>query len=217
MARPRSFDEEAALAAATDRFWRHGYAATSIRELGAAMGLGLPSLYNAFGGKRALFTRCLDRYLDGGMRARIRRLEAAMTPRAAIGAFLEEIVARSLADPRGCLLVNSALEVAPHDPEVGATVAARLAELEDFFLRMIRAGQADGSIATDRPTCDLARLLLTTVMGLRVLARARREPELLRGAARQALALLDPPPNGRSPPRRTADGRRRRPSGRGTP
>lgn len=194
MGRPRSFDEDAALAAATDCFWRRGYAATSVRELGAAMGLGLPSLYNAFGDKHALFTRCLDRYLDGSMRARIRRLEASPSPRAAIVTFLEEIVARSLADPRGCFLVNSTLEVAPHDAAVRATIVARLAELEGFFLRTVRAGQAEGSITRAQPAEDLARLLLTAVMGLRVLARLRPGPEVLRGAVRQALASLGPAP-----------------------
>lgn len=198
MARPRSFDEDAALDAATSLFWRNGYAATSVRELGAAMGLGLPSLYNAFGDKHGLFTRCLDRYLDGSMRARIRRLDAAPAPRAAIATFLEEIVARSLADPRGCLLVNSALEVAPHDAEVRATIAERLDELEGFFLRAIQAGQADGSIAGARPAEDLARLLVVSVMGLRVLARLRPEAEVLRGAAREAIASLGPAPEGTS-------------------
>lgn len=198
MARPRSFDEDAALDAATGLFWRNGYAATSVRELGAAMGLGLPSLYNAFGDKHGLFTRSLDRYLDGSMRARIRRLDGASAPRAAIATFLEEIVARSLADPRGCFLVNAALEVAPHDAKVRATIAGRLDELEGFFLRMVCAGQADGSIAGARPAEDLARLLLTTVMGLRVLARLRPEAEMLRGASRQALAALGPAAEGAS-------------------
>lgn len=193
MARPREFDETAALTAATDRFWLHGYGATSVRDLGEAMGLVPASLYNAFGSKQALFARCLDRYLDRNMRERIARLEATQAPCAAIETFLEEIVERSLADPRGCLLVNSALEVAPHDAEIGAVIATRLAELEAFFHRCVIAGQRDGSIATAASARDLARLLLTTVMGLRVLSRARPEPALLRGAARQALALLDPP------------------------
>jgi len=175
------------------RFWAHGYAATSVRDLGEAMGLGAASLYNAFGDKRALFARCLDRYLDGSMRERVTRLEASLPPRDAIETFLEEIVVRSLADRRGCLLVNTALEVAPHDAAVGAVVAERLGELEAFFRRCVVAGQRAGTIARAQSAKDLARLLLTTVMGLRVLARARPEPALLRGAARQALALLDPP------------------------
>lgn len=193
MSRPRAFDETAALDAATDHFWRHGYTATSVRDLGQAMGLGPASLYNAFGDKYALFTQCLDRYLDGSMRERIRRLEAGLPPRAAIEAFLDEIVARSLADPRGCMLVNSAVEVAPHDPGVGAVVAERLRELEGFFARCAAAGQAAGTISRAHPAGDLGRLFLTTVMGLRVLSRARPEAALLQGAARQALALLDTP------------------------
>jgi len=197
MARPREFDDATVLDAATDHFWRHGYAATSVRDLGQAMGLVSASLYNAFGSKHALFTRCLDRYLDRNMRERVARLEANMSPRAAIEAFLNEIVSRSLADPRGCLLVNSALEVAPHDAAVGAVVAARLGEIEGFFRRCIVAGQDEGSIASIYAADDLARLMLTTVMGLRVLARALPEPALLHGAARQALALLDPPPTER--------------------
>lgn len=191
MARPRDFDEATVLDAAIDQFWDHGYAATSVRDLGAVMGLGPASLYNAFGDKPALFSQCLDRYLDKNMRARIARLEQSLGPRDAVRAFLNQTVSESLADPRGCMLVNAALEVAPHDSKINDAVASRLDELECFFRRCLTAGQADGTIATRRAPDDLARLLLTTVLGLRVLARARPEPELLRGAADQALSLLD--------------------------
>ena len=88
--------------------------------------------------------------------------------------------------------MNAALEVAPHDTAVGAVVAERLAELEGFFHGRILAGRRDGSITRARPARDLARLLLTTVMGLRVLARARPDAALLRGAMRQVLSLLEP-------------------------
>ena len=196
MPRPREFDDADVLEAATDRFWQHGYAGTSVRDLEQAMGVVPASLYNAFGSKHALFASCLDRYLDSNMCKRVARLEATKPPRAAIETFLNEIVSRSLSDSRGCLLVNSALEVAPHDAQVGAVIAARLAELEAFFRRCVAAGQRDGSIASRYPAEDLARLMLTTVMGLRVLARALPEPALLQGAARQALALLDPPATG---------------------
>jgi len=83
--------------------------------------------------------------------------------------------------------------VAPHDAEIGAVIAARLGELEGFFRRCVLQGQRDGSIGASASARDLARLLVTTVMGMRVLSRVRPERALLRGAARQALALLDPP------------------------
>ena len=78
MPRPREFDEGVALEAAMQRFWAGGFAATSVRDIGNAMGLGQASVYNAFGDKRTLFTQCLDRYLDANMRARIARVEKTL-------------------------------------------------------------------------------------------------------------------------------------------
>jgi AcrR family transcriptional regulator len=122
--RLREFDEAAALEATMRGFGAGGFAATSERDLGDAMGLGQASVYNAFGGKRALFTQCLDRYLDANMRARIARVEQSLPLRQAIETFLAGIVERSLESRLGCLLANAALEVAPHDPEIAAVAAA---------------------------------------------------------------------------------------------
>jgi TetR/AcrR family transcriptional repressor of nem operon len=188
--RPREFSEQTAIEAAMRCFWATGYAATSVRDLGDAMGLGAASVYNAFGDKRTLFTQCLDYYLDGNMRDRIARMEKTLPPRQAIEAFLNEIVERSLESRLGCMLVNSALEMAPKDPEIAVIVAERLDELEAFFHRCVRAGQRNGSISVEQNAADLARLLLTTVIGLRVLARGRPNKALLEGAVRQAVTLL---------------------------
>jgi TetR/AcrR family transcriptional repressor of nem operon len=195
MGRPREFDEAAVLDAAMDCFWRDGYEATSVRDLAAQMGITATSLYNAFGDKRSLFGEVLRRYAERSTRERIDRLEAALPPKQAVRAFLGEIVERSLdgGDRRGCLLVNSALEIAPHDPELGAEVVARLGEIEAFFYRGVTAAQADGSVPLDRDPADLARLLLGIVLGVRVLARAKPQRELLEGVVRPALALLDWP------------------------
>ena len=172
-------------------FWAAGYAATSVRDLGDAMGLGAASLYNAFGDKRTLFTECLDRYLDTNMRARITRVEKTLPPRQAIATFLTEIVERSLESRLGYLLANAAQEVAPHDPDIADAVAERMGELEAFFRRCVVAAQNDGSISPDIDPVDAARLLLTTVT--RVLARGYPNRAVLESTARQALSLLGEP------------------------
>jgi TetR/AcrR family transcriptional regulator, transcriptional repressor for nem operon len=197
MARPREFEEAAVLDAATDCFWRNGYEATSVRDLAAQMGITGTSLYNAFGDKRSLFRRALERYVERSMRARIARLESTLSPKDAVRAFVTEIVERSLDDParRGCLLVNSALEIAPHDPRLGAEIADRLHEIESFFRRAVTAAQADGTVPRDRSPRDLARLLLGVILGIRVLARTNPSRALLEGVARPALDLLDRPPH----------------------
>jgi TetR/AcrR family transcriptional regulator, transcriptional repressor for nem operon len=193
MARPREFDEHAVLNAAMDRFWEYGYQATSMRDLAVETGLTSPSLYNAFGDKRALFRQVLERYAQHSSRARIARLEASMPPKDAIKAFITEIVEHSLSDKdrRGCLLVNSALEIGPHDPEIGAEVARRLGEVEAFFRRSVVAAQKEGTVPADRDAKDLARVLLAVLLGIRVVARARPQRKLLEGMARPVLAMLD--------------------------
>jgi TetR/AcrR family transcriptional regulator, transcriptional repressor for nem operon len=193
MARPREFDEDAVLDAAVYRFWLHGYNATSVRELAESMGITNASLYNAFGDKRALFRRALAHYVENSFGHRVSRFEAKLSPREAIGAFFREIVERSVSDDerKGCLLVNSALEVAPHDPEFQKAIAEVLMKVESFFRRCVAAGQASGEISNAQSADDLAGLLLSTLLGIRVLARARPERALLEGLMRPALALLD--------------------------
>ena len=194
MARPREFDETTALDAAMDCFWRDGYEATSVRDLAARMGITGASLYNAFGDKRSLFREVLQRYAERSTRERIARLESTLAPKQTVVAFLGEIVERSVdGDRRGCLLVNTALDDAPHDPKLGTEVAARLGEIEAFFRRCITAAQRDGSVPPEPDPTDLARLLLGVTLGLRVLARSKPQRELLEGVVRPALALLDYP------------------------
>jgi TetR/AcrR family transcriptional regulator, transcriptional repressor for nem operon len=193
MARPREFEEQEVLDAAIQCFWTRGYEATSVRDLADKMGIAGASLYNAFGDKRSLFQKALDCYAEQSLRDRVKRLEGLMPPRQAIGAFFAEIIERSLSDPhhKGCMLVNSALEVAPHDPEFERIVAGILLEVEAFFRRSVEAGQKDGTIAALQSADDLARLLLGVLLGIRVLARVRPERDLLQGLVRPVFALLD--------------------------
>ena len=199
MARPREFDEGAALQEATERFWLHGFGGSSVRDLADCMGITGASLYNAFGDKRGLYRLAFEQYVETGLRERIRRLEGTLPPRAAIEAFLQEIVQLSVSDPqhKGCLIVNSALELSPVDPEFQALIATVLRDMENFFHRCVTAGQKDGSIDDTLSPRDLARTLLSVLLGLRVLARSRPEPQLLRGALRPVQALLAPARGGK--------------------
>jgi TetR/AcrR family transcriptional regulator, transcriptional repressor for nem operon len=202
MARPREFNEGAVLDAAVHRFWMYGYEATSVRDLAQDMGITSASLYNAFGDKRTLFQRALAHYVENSFGERVARFEKNLPPRAAIGAFFREIIDRSASDSdrKGCMLVNSALEVAPHDPDFQAMVAEVLVEVEAFFLRCILAGQQSGEIPVSHPADDLARMLLGIHLGIRVLARTRPERALLEAMVRPALALLDSSSDGTARP-----------------
>jgi TetR/AcrR family transcriptional repressor of nem operon len=195
MARPREFDEHTVLDAAIDVFWTKGYEASSTRDLAARTGLTASSLYAAFGDKRGLFRRALDRYLCR-LREKMARLERTVSPALAITAFFEDTIARSLADKqrRGCMLVNSVLEASPQDAELRGAIANELTLIQDFFERCFVAGQKRLEIPFRHSAEDAARHLLAVLLGIRVLARARAERQLLTGAVRQALHSLDLPP-----------------------
>lgn len=191
MARPREFDERAVLDAAMHCFWAQGYELTSVRELAQRMGITGASLYNAFGDKRSLYRRSLEYYLEQSVHDRISRL-SSLPPLQAIRGFFSEIIERSVCDPqrRGCLLVNAALEMAPHDPEFRDIVVRETNLIEAFFLRCIEAGQSEGTIVRSRPAPEVAKLLLSLLLGLRVLARTRPEQSVMEGALIAALSLL---------------------------
>ena len=194
LARPRAFEDGKALDAAIDCFWRRGFTATSVRDLASEMGINGPSLYNAFGDKHALFASALERYAECSMRERIVRLETTLAPMASLRAFFKELIDKSMSDRelRGCLIVNSAMEVSPHDAELRTVIASYLGELEDFFCRRIEQGQAVGEIDGTLVPRDVARLCLGILFGLRVAARSLPQRSLLEGMVRPLFTLLDP-------------------------
>ena len=194
MARRREFDEGVVLDAAVQCFWARGYESTSVKDLMERTGLTAASLYNAYGDKRAMFRTALDQYIESSIGARIRRC-GTLPPRDAIRSFFGDILRRSLSDRerKGCMVVNSALELAPHDPEFCGMIVEALKRIESFFLTCVETGQANGAITRSRPALGLAQHLLGVLMGLRVLARVRPERPLLEGVISTALSCLDGP------------------------
>lgn len=194
MGRPRTFDEETALDAATDCFWRFGFEGASTRMLTERMGLTVASLYNAFGDKRSLYRRVLDRYAMQALGWCARSLEGD-EPLEAIRGVFDGLAGTAINDNqrRGCLVVNTGLETAPHDPEFRLAVVSVFNRLESLFQTAIERGQASGAISTAQSSEDLARLLLGAMLGIRVLARTNPDPELLRGMVRSVVGALRAP------------------------
>jgi TetR/AcrR family transcriptional repressor of nem operon len=189
----KQFDPDHALQKAMEIFWARGYDATSMQDLVEGMGINRGSLYATFGDKRSLFLKTLERYDAIHRDAWTEALAARTTPRAAILAAFDEAIAAVLEQRSrdGCLTVNTALELSPHDKEIGAFVAKALGDMERFFRRMIEAGQKTGEIPASVRPGPTASALLSLFIGLRVLARSRPEPPLLRAIADQAAAMLD--------------------------
>jgi TetR/AcrR family transcriptional repressor of nem operon len=94
-------------------------------------------------------------------------------------------------DRKGCLLVNSALDVAPHDTEIGKAVGNYLGEIRAFFRRNIEAAHEVGQVPKRIAAESTSAHLLGVVLGIRVLARTGAKRKLLEGVAQPAFDLLD--------------------------
>ncbi|MNY49572.1 hypothetical protein D3C86_1850080 [compost metagenome] len=69
-------------------------------------------------------------------------------------------------------MVNSAVELAMHDPEIAKIVYDNQKVVEDFFCNTVKKGQDLGQISDRLDARSLARFIFNNYSGIRVLARA---------------------------------------------
>ncbi len=193
MARPQEFNREDVIDKAIEVFWRKGFEATSVQDLVEATKLNRGSLYNAFGDKSGLFDAALERYAQHSPAKRLIRSAGDAAPRQTIEAIFNAVIERATTGNKGygCLITNTATELAGRDKDIAARVGAGLKELEDAFFRLIERGQHDGDIAPWRAPRALARFLVAALQGLIVVGKVTPNREALRDIADTALSQLD--------------------------
>ena len=170
--RPLSFDREAALHEAMLLFWRHGYEATSLSDLTAAMGVTPPSIYAAFGDKKHLFLEALDRYLSGPVTSEsiIRDAETALD--AARGLLQASAAGFTGADtPPGCLLASAAISCSVEAMDVREALAARRRGIEAALADRIERAVDAGEMPPETDVTTLAAHVMSVIQGMSTLAR----------------------------------------------
>ncbi|MCP3769515.1 MULTISPECIES: TetR/AcrR family transcriptional regulator [Streptomyces] len=154
MGRPRAFDTDQAVRTAAALFAAHGYEGTSVDDLVTATGIHRGSLYKVFGSKRSLHLTALRTHLDQEIRPAAAAVATLTDPEQALAAA----IASYDSGPAAGLLLLSAAERAPHDPDVAALVAEGITALEEA----LRPSHGD-----DAPR------LASTVLGARLRLRAQ--------------------------------------------
>ena len=188
----KSFDIGEAVDKATEVFWAKGYEATSLSDLTQAMGVNKGSFYNAFGSKKALFMKALIKYYQDQHIATLNKLRKLDEPVSAIRKLFDILIEQSRADEqfKGCLLVNTALDLPNHEADVDEAVKRGFHDLNAFFVEQIELGIKRGEIAADKDVKSTSEGLIALVAGLRVLARGIYTDEELRGIRTQALKII---------------------------
>lgn len=192
MARPRQFDPDIAVATAMDLFWRNGYGATTPAALVDALGMGKGSLYNAFQSKRGLFEQALHRYGDERVAVLAEVLNRPGPVKVRLRAALMRLAAPENAHlvRRGCLAVNTATELGGQDEAANAIVRSVFERMELVFQATIAEGQRSGELDAGRDAKEIASLLLTTTIGMTVIAKTAGGTERLRRVVRGLMSLI---------------------------
>ncbi|WP_394829248.1 TetR/AcrR family transcriptional regulator [Pendulispora albinea] len=193
MARPREFEFEEALQKATEVFWSLGYGGASVDELIKGTGLARGSLYKAFGDKRTLFLMVMDRYVDQRLRLYSKGLFQRPGPiKEAIRQTMLDHVKRATGPgtERGCLVTNTATEIGVRDPDVALLLARMFRRMEELFAEAIARGKAAGEIAASKDERAIARFLVLTTQGVRVMSHMRPDRQQLVQAVEMAVSLL---------------------------
>ena len=148
-----------------DAFWRKGYEATSMADLCGCTGLHKGSIYQAFGGKHELFMKALHHYSEKEFHNVAAVAFNHESPLANIRAVATKIC-EDHANEQGCLMVNSMVELAPHDDDVKGFLEQARAKRERFMVDMIAKAQQAGEIRADKDPARLARQLMVTMAGI---------------------------------------------------
>ena len=191
--RPRAYEPEVALARALDLFRKDGYAATSLDDLSAATGMNRPSLYGAFGDKRALYIKSYARYRADARAAMadIFKTELPIKKRLQrIFAVALDIYLSGDAGPRGCFTVMTAASEAVADPQIRAMVLEGFSELDKAFAACFRIAKEKGELPASADPLVLAQLASATIHTIAIRARAQTPRKELEGIVKGAIEVM---------------------------
>ncbi len=192
--RTKEFDQEAVIEQAMELFCQKGYAATSIRDLVARLGVSSSSLYSTFGDKDAIFLLALKRH-SRREREMLRQVLSQPTsdPKALLAQMFQGLIDSLLAKelPGGSLTLKAALELENRKPEVTAVLAEHTEDVAALFTQFLEKAAQAGSITLRQPAGDVAHYILFNFFNLNFLAKVNLDRACLENYVRLVLSVLD--------------------------
>jgi AcrR family transcriptional regulator len=174
-------------------FWRAGYAASSLDDICHATGMNRPSVYAAFGDKRALFLKAIERYQEisrGHMRD-------SFGPDRPIREKLRGAYDRALnlyysgADtPLGCFMVGAVVNEAVGDPEIRLALSAGLKQFDVAFTEQLSEAQRRGEIDAGKDAEALGQLASSVLYYLATRSRAGEDRAVLEKFVDKTIDLI---------------------------
>jgi len=193
MSRTIAFDRNEVLQKAMTVFWKDGYSKSSISNLVIATNLKPGSIYAAFESKEGLFLAALDNYAQQFISELQVTLDNAPTPLQGIKDFIEKITAEVLAKNQqfGCFLVNTVLETSPEETLIIDKVNKHLKKIECILCSTLTSACEAGELPSTENPEILAKYLMVSIWGLRVLAKTNPDDQSVRAITDKIFESLD--------------------------
>lgn len=190
--RPKIFDEQEAVAKATEVFRDKGYDTASADELLCAMGIGKGSFYLAFkGGKKELYTRSISQFSDRFYQKLSDHIEESEDKIQFLKQFFMSLAYSSDCDKeRGCYLGNALVQLSEKDDEIKKITALLLKKLQFLFAKTVREAQENRKIHTTEDPEIIGWHLSNLWNGIHVTRRMESSPEILTGILEMNLKIL---------------------------
>ena len=191
MARLIEFDRHKALESAMLLFWRQGYNATSLSQLLEAMVISRSSFYAAFTDKRSIFIEALILFSQR-TNSVLLSVKDDNNPGNAIKIFFEHTL---LCVPerrmrRGCMMVNTVLELADIDQGLSILASQKLDEIERAFEVCFERALNSRTFSSQQTAKELAQFVMTVNQGLRVASRKDISKKYLQNILTTTIAVL---------------------------
>jgi TetR/AcrR family transcriptional regulator, transcriptional repressor for nem operon len=192
MSRNLEFDQKRILKIATELFWRKGYYYVSTQDLLDHTGIGRSSLYNSFISKDHLFILCLKEYIANNQNAIVNALNFSKNAYTAFSNLFYEIINgyTILKVQKGCFLVNTAIELAPHNNKIQLIVNQNREEIIKLFQQKIQTSTDFGFTTSNKNSKQLSEFYFVLISGLNVESKSSIELGHLESVCNNALKLL---------------------------
>lgn len=190
--RPKEYDAETALRAASGVFWAHGYDGTSLDDLSAAMEMKRPSIYRAFGGKQSLYREALAAFGEQMNQSFDHTVLPEPEIRNGLRQFYRDAVDVYTAGgtPMGCMIMCTAPSVTIDHPDVQFDMAQVIEQFDARMRRRIDKAIAESQLPGEADSKLLSKLLQAVLHSLAIRARAGESKASLRRFSDGAIGTL---------------------------
>ncbi len=193
MARTREFDEKEVIEKAVNLFWNKGYNTVSTQDLIDAFGISRSSMYGAYKDKRSLFILSLQHYRQTASQNMLDILCKNISFIDTITLLLNQIIKETITDnkSKGCFVVNTAIELAPHDKEILSIIRENRKNIIIGLSQAIQKGIDNKELTENNNPKALANYFYNLINGLRVDAKVTKDKKNYQDTINLALRVLD--------------------------